>query len=354
MEITFLLGNGLDLNCGCKSSYKDIYEYYIQQPSNNEWIKRLKKEISTWGDFEMEMAKFVSTCQSEQEAINCIRDFKRQMDRHLQFENNRMENEIKEDEKTEFLNQSIIEEIERSIKNFYSSCIPNVSNEIERRMRNAPVYYNFISFNYTTFLDQLIIRIAKELSNQKNKSISKDMYCRLPTLIHIHGTLGGNELVGIDNKEQFGEITYNHEALEKNFIKPLLNFVIDLQRFTDATDAIKNADIICVFGMSLGDSDLTWRTKIIEWLQKNEFHHLFLYDYSQCGTDNYLIDEKMDAEDKAKREFLTKCNIETNGIERQIHIPIGQNIFNIKKCLDRKKQIKIGKQTVQKILMGVP
>ena len=35
MDITFLLGNGLDLNCGCKSSYKDIYDYYTHQPSDN-------------------------------------------------------------------------------------------------------------------------------------------------------------------------------------------------------------------------------------------------------------------------------------------------------------------------------
>lgn len=348
MRITFLLGNGLDLNCGCRSSYKDIYKFYIRQPSKDEWIKKLKEEISTWSDFEMEMAKFVSACKSEQEAIDCIRDFKRQMDKYLSAENQRMNSEIEEDEDTDFFNQGILDEIKRSIQSFYKNCIPNVSIEIEKSMKNAPIYYDFISFNYTSFLDSLLIQVAKELSDEKNKSISKDMFCEDPTLIHIHGTLGGNELVGIDDRTQFGTLPYNHDSLDRVFIKPLLNVLIDLQRFVDASTAIKKADIICVFGMSLGDSDLTWRTELLDWLKGDEKHHLFLYDYSQYNTDKFLIDEKMDAESEARTAFLTRCNFDVSSFEKQIHIPIGVNLFNIQAQIERKKELK-GSHNKQKI-----
>ena len=339
MEIVFLLGNGLDLNCGCKSAYLDIYKYYISQPSTNKWIETLKKDISTWGDFEMEMAGYVSGFKSEREAMICIRDFKRKMDEYLQTENDRMNNEIYVGNGAAISNQKIADEIEKSIKGFYQNCVPNVRHEIERKINYEPIYYTFISFNYTTFLDPLILNIAKRLSDNKNKSIDDNMYCIDPDIIHIHGTLKGNEILGIDNVDQFGQIKYPHETLEKSFVKPNLNNLVDSQRISNASNAIKQADIICVFGMSLGDSDLTWRKLLLDWLQSDKHHHLVMYDYSQCNTENYLIDQKIEAEDIAKEKFLTKCNIQIQGIEKQIHIPIGANIFNIKDEIEKQKQL---------------
>lgn len=339
MKITFLLGNGLDLNCGCKSAYKDIYDYYKRQLSESKWIGKLKGDISTWGDFEMEMARYASNFENEQMAIECIRDFKRQMDKYLLSENNRMIKYIYEGKGKGYVNPRLAYIIQKSITEFHLNCIPNVSNEISKKIYHNPIYYNFVSFNYTSFLDPLLFSVAKRVTNDINKSISKDMYCEDPEIIHIHGTLNGNEILGIDNINQFGELKYSHSSLDMMFIKPLLNENVDLQRISNASDAIKQADIICVFGMSLGDSDLTWRKVLLDWLQSDKQHHLVMYDYSQFNTENYLIDQKIEAEYSAKEKFLTKCNIQIQGIEKQIHIPIGANIFNIKDEIEKQKQL---------------
>ncbi|MBR5952225.1 MAG: hypothetical protein IKZ85_03035, partial [Pseudobutyrivibrio sp.] len=77
MDIVFLLGNGFDLNCGLKTSYKDMYAGYIESKSQSEVIAKFKDEISgdidSWADFELEMAEYASKLNSGRELLECIR-----------------------------------------------------------------------------------------------------------------------------------------------------------------------------------------------------------------------------------------------------------------------------------------
>jgi len=45
MNITYILGNGFDLNIGLNTHYKDFYDYYIEVSSNNKDINKLKDKI---------------------------------------------------------------------------------------------------------------------------------------------------------------------------------------------------------------------------------------------------------------------------------------------------------------------
>ena len=60
MKITFLIGNGFDISCGMKSSYKDVCNVYKHTYSDNKVLQNFKDEISDWGDFEMELAAHAS------------------------------------------------------------------------------------------------------------------------------------------------------------------------------------------------------------------------------------------------------------------------------------------------------
>lgn len=56
MNVTYILGNGFDLNLGLKTSYYDFYDYYKNIPSPNEDIENLKEDIKSninqWSDLE--------------------------------------------------------------------------------------------------------------------------------------------------------------------------------------------------------------------------------------------------------------------------------------------------------------
>ena len=91
MNVTFLIGNGFDLNCGLKSSYFDIYEEYKNpKEGDSEIIRSFKKDlwdnIDRWGDFEVAMAEYMRTFKSEKDFLECLRDFKAFTENYLQEE----------------------------------------------------------------------------------------------------------------------------------------------------------------------------------------------------------------------------------------------------------------------------
>ena len=337
MNITFLLGNGLDLNCGCKSSYQDIYQSYVQQPSYNKEIEEFKNDIITWGDFEMDMARFAGKFDNEEIVLTCIRDFKRYMDYFLLSENTRMKNILSG---SALLSKEILSEIGQSLRNFHQNCIPNVSKETERKFNEEFVYYDFVSFNYTSFLDPILIRVATDISRDSHGSIDAEPFYRKPSFIHLHGTLGGKEVLGVDNLEQFGQLKYNINSLETFFVKPVCNALVDSDRIKQTEKAIMQADVICVFGMSLGDSDLTWRNKLLDWLQADKSHELFLYDYDCTKSKAYFDEEKLEVESDARKSFLKKCGFQAD-LQGKIHMPIRANLFNIKSVIEKVKQIEL-------------
>ena len=91
MNITFLIGNGFDLNCGLKSSYQDVYNEYCKiNETDSELIKNFKKNIKndykTWGDFELAMAEKINDFKSENDFVKCIIDFKTYLVKYLSEE----------------------------------------------------------------------------------------------------------------------------------------------------------------------------------------------------------------------------------------------------------------------------
>lgn len=47
MNVTFLLGNGFDLNLGLSTSYKDFYSYYTKKEPNDFIAKSISKKLRT-------------------------------------------------------------------------------------------------------------------------------------------------------------------------------------------------------------------------------------------------------------------------------------------------------------------
>ena len=171
------------------------------------------------------------------------------------------------------------------------------------------------------------------------KTLSRYLSTRVrgQDIINIHGTLGNDVVLGVDNEAQLNHIQFDLSKRGKRaFLKPFFNDEFDKRRAEEAERIIKSSNIICVYGMSLGDSDLTWRKMIKEWLQGNPAHHLFYFCYSASKISQRSFDELMDREEDEKIKLLVRFSIENgldNPISNQIHIPIGVNIFNIQRTI---------------------
>lgn len=342
MNITFLIGNGFDLNCGLKTSYKDVYVGYCETPSQSDLIREFKEDIEDdlkqnkggklerWGDFEVAMADYMKKFKSEQEFLTCLRDFKNYLNQYLLTVDSEFGEIIN------YIRDSLYVEMKNSFLGFYKGINNNTTYDIENQQISMsgdriPSHYKAIIFNYTSAFEKLC--------NIRNK----DGFS-LPhvDITHIHGVLNSNVVLGMDSSSQLKDLKFKLSSKGKRaFDKNFFNESFDRRRKRAALDAINGSDVICVFGMSLGISDLTWRKILLNWISKNNQAHLFIYKHHMSDIKVWSADEKMDYEEDAKNDLLLNdWNIDIGAMDSyfdRIHIPCGKNIFNIKSIVENCK-----------------
>lgn len=323
MSTLFMIGNGFDLNCGMKTSYKDVYRGYVKEKSDSNLINQFKKDISAdidnWSDFEMALARYAGKFRDENELLECCRDFNVYMSKYLNGEMEKFQNiyNLNKDKlRTEFLG---------SLTGFYKGVSHNVDNIMKERKIADVLRTSAISFNYTRAFDLLFSDIYKNIEMNANE------------IIHLHGVLSDDPVLGIDNENQLNTTFPLSKIGKRSFLKPVFNENYDSERVRRAKLQIASSSTICCFGLSMGESDLTWRNEIINWLNENINHHLFLYQYKLSSIMFRTADEKMDKEDDEKEKLLAEWGVTNEELLDQIHIPCGRNIFNIEKKLMEEK-----------------
>ena len=326
MRITFLIGNGFDLRVGMKTRFTDMYEGYIEQPSVSDSIRKFKDMLrkdaptyKTWNDFEMAMAKKAKEFLDEGDFVSCLRDFKLYMAAYLKNEQEKFEQRKRVSIDARIL---CIKETTSSIEEFYKGLRPNVVNELLRISQRGPIVYSFVSFNYTKILDNMLEYTMGDV-------------------IHIHGTLGEDIVLGVDNMGQVVDLPYKtSKRFERAFIKPEFNKNYDYSRLEKVKNIIDSSDLICVYGMSLGNSDLSWVKRLKEWLLSDRNNHLVYFSYDERTFDKSNWDAIMDEEEDCIVSLLgTICDSseEMDQIFEQVHIPVGYDIFSIDEILKAEK-----------------
>ena len=326
MQVTFLIGNGFDLHLNLETSFKHMYQSYIHTPPRDPDVMRLQDLLrkdapsgyETWGDFEIAMGKHAKNFAGEGAFINAIRSFKDHMVEHLKAQEANFLKRVSTNSQA-WLICSI--EMDKSVSTFYSGQIPNVVHTIKKKSAGHDFdRYAFIDFNYTTTLDWL-------LDAWKSRYERQDA-----DIVHIHGRLDNDIVLGVDNPKQLSipQVTITRR-LERAFIKPSFNDMFDSTRVVQAQEMIRLSDVICIYGMALGESDRTWIDQIIQWLIDNEEHHLVYYMHNTKTFNPNRRDEMMDEEDAQKQALLRRiCKDElmAEKLFDQVHIPIGYDIFD--------------------------
>ena len=328
MGVTFLIGNGFDLNLGLKTRYTDMYESYIKSESKSAIIDKFKKDLQkeehnhyeNWSDFEMGMAQYAENFTDENEFIECIRDFKAHMVKWLKREEKGLLKDL--------WSKIDYGKIKASVLNFYSGCTPNNQYNILKVMFvNSICNFNFITFNYTTILDEILFEISGSYD-----AIGKSKYNIKDNIIHIHGDLDHDVVLGVDNEKQVKSGFDITRKTDMAFIKPVFNNAFDQRRVENAKKSITENSVICAYGLSLGESDEMWAKTLKNWLLANPQHHLIYYVYDETQIPSYNYDEKMEKEDELKQELYKKLKLtETQipSVRNRIHIPVSYNIFDV-------------------------
>lgn len=321
-HVTFIIGNGFDLNVGLKTRYTDFYKIYtIENTNDSKVIQRFKKEIlkseahgwKNWMDFEVGMGQQSKHFDGEtpvEDFIECFNDFAICFNKYL----------IDECEKINWdaVDENFCRNFVISTRQFYTHIRSIQSNTIRNLIQhsiNQDAKLHFIQFNYTNVFDELIKK-SNLLNVFKAIRASGNELNKLGNNLHVHGNMnGGYPSIGVNDESQIeNEVIKKDPRIHKIFIKP--KFLDALQKRdanrsiprAPALNAITESTVICTFGASIGDSDKYWWEKVGDWL-KNSVGVLVIFDI--CGsTDDGVsplsfLNSEMSVEDR-KNEIIQR------------------------------------------------
>jgi hypothetical protein len=331
MNITFLIGNGFDLNLGLKTSYKDFYNYYTKTNPRDMIANAINADYELWSDLELGLGEFLREIGPYN--LEAFLDSKELLEKsladYLLSESNKVT--VKDEQQTR-------KELESKIPNFYKefSAVEQARYEVFLSNTAESIKYCFINFNYTDVLDRIIktCKNSNSLSSHvcKRNNTGYNDYIIQP--IHIHGDTNKDLVLGVNDDSQIGnENLRNNQELLDCVIKERLNAEIGELKTETVKDIINNSKYVCVFGMSIGSTDNLWWRTLIEWVLQDVTNRIVLYVY-----DNTIIrqtaQKKVRTANVLKKQFAEKnkslSDEQKEQLRKQIIFIPNSDIFNFK------------------------
>lgn len=314
MNITFLIGNGFDINLGIKSRYIDFYKDYVKSVSEGDSpsIKRFKKEINDfikadcnksndssidWRDLEVALGKWTAYLQKEEAEplyINIIDSLKDYLIKEYSYFDAEA---FTKDDFLKYLLDPISNHFQRTqAENLRDFCnIFSGQDEI-----------NIINFNYTDTIEQLLGFKGERIFLGYNFTGRKTF---LNSVKHIHQTLADEEiLVGLNDASQIANAEFHKDRHICNLlIKPKTNALLGTGIDRDCEEIICNTNLFIIFGTSAGITDRKWWKSVCGRLQNGNVRLLY---FVYCRDDEKHIRIRYDVKsERAFRDFLNSANI---------------------------------------------
>ena len=336
MRITFLIGNGFDLGMGILSKFSDYFPEYCKASANKVGrIKRLSECIvadqDEWSYFEHQLGQYTQNFSPEtkQDFIDQVNDFQEgfldyieQQEKSLLFDNT----------------DAISEMIKRALTNYYSTDnLPVESSEKIKDLYSAHAneshQYQFISFNYTSILEKCIKTVQDRIIQKRQSPSSKvpNIFDKVEKIHHVHGTTKLYSIIGVNDASQVAnEELAKDKSFLKFLVKPEINKRLRMNYDIIANTMILQSKIICVYGMSIGETDRKWWDTILTWLSKSSDRHLILFLYDSTFTSSTPF-ARLRKEDEllARLTQYSLHSINAASLSSRIHIAINKNIFQM-------------------------
>jgi len=339
-NITFFIGNGFDLNLGLKTKFSDVINEYLKIETNDTNIKKFqeefKKDYKNWSDFEKALGEYTEkfTPDNVNDLIAQIESFRNVLINKFKKEESRIDYENNEKEIVSVVKQSLME---------FNNNLPyedkqDVSRFLQGSRDNSTFLYNFVSFNYTNVLDKFVEIINSDKGNigSRSRTDTRGSYIindKIEKIIHIHGTLQDNFILGVDNIDQIANITFKNDAdFLWKIVKPITNKELKKSNVEETIKIISKSTIICIFGMSIGETDKTWWKLILSWLKSDLSKHLVIFSYNK-NTDETNPLATIENRKNVENLFFSVVDInqdeERSQLVSRIHMAYNNNMFKM-------------------------
>ncbi len=334
MYITFLIGNGFDRNLGLDTTYSDFVKYYKTTKCSSQNLKDFRSYINEheelWSSAEIALGQYTSQFKAGEAAkfAECQSDFCIQLAEYLREQEKRIDYERSSEA---ILNAFTT--INDLIKEF-PAVERGILNDMFNRHGNEERIYRFLDYNYTYTLDSCIEAVRKKQPN----GIGNHVYLAnrynhtLGELCHVHGTVESNMIFGVHDDTQIANNQLfdceNGDLYKQMLIKKQAN-----DSFLENTDSIaakvvSESHLIYVYGMSIGETDTLWWSRILTWLKRDNNHHLILHKFEAPSNGVFPLDLHFFWREQ-KQNFVIRGGgngQDWKGMDSQIHIT-KRNVF---------------------------
>lgn len=330
-EITFFIGNGFDLNMGLETRYDQFCNYYIQQNPKDFLAQSMKKDTELWSDVEIALGKITEQVPNGEE--DHFGESKDLLEISL---GDYLENEQRKIRISNEQQEQIAKDMKRYLTSFYQELpfehMQNIEGVIKRC--RGTLKYSFVSFNYTNVLDRCI-EITKRQLNSDLGAYSSDNGNKYPqnlgNVIHIHGTIESEMILGVNDIDQIADRRFTENSLYRQcMIKEETNKRFAQNKIQRVKKLIDESCIICIFGMSIGETDKMWWQYIGKWLLASSEHSLVIYIRHNSQRKRVTARERFITENIVLQRFKENSGIkeEWEKAESKIYIVCNGNIFN--------------------------
>lgn len=199
------------------------------------------------------------------------------------------------------------------------------------------IVYSFITFNYTDTLDRCV-DVTKSImtSEVESRYVSASGYytSTLGEVLHIHGTTNKELVLGVNDEDQIANKSFSAEPINKQcLIKKETNKSYRNGKIEEAREIIDESIIICLFGLSLGNTDKVWWRYICGWLREDRKRRLIIYARvaAEEGRREAGRRKKFAWQREMQNRFRANAEIsdeEWDELSEQIYVECNAEIFN--------------------------
>lgn len=307
MNIVYLIGNGFDLNLGMRTKYEHFYEYYLPICENDNilHIKNLKntieKEKDNWSDLESALGKYLNNDMGREDAVALHDHLIEHLPKYLASEEERYVIKEQRAAMNKYLiaPQNTLLPTEKAFIDAYFAGKKNESWDIK-----------IITFNYTKSIERLLgnISLPLQISQHLGVNRSSSYANTLSAIEHIHGFVDERMVLGVNDTGQISNVALREETdVIDRYVKPSCNDTYGLGHDQICQQWIDRANLICLFGLSYGDTDKKWWEAIGRALIKG--CKIIIFEYSDKKYNGNQGPALKAAKEEVKNKFLLKTNV---------------------------------------------
>lgn len=299
MRVLYLFGNGFDLAQGINTRYSNFYDAKVKgTPKDDSIIGKLRSSITekteTWADMEKGLGEFTSEMGGIEDLDNTFAFLRTNLRDFLKEEQAKLKESPKDilDCRMRLLQPG---------KGLPPETLDAINNHIANLTKiDKSIDIDIISFNYTDVVERVFGFEGTEIKMGKAGS---DFVAKIGHIYKIHGDLdhmvmGVADETQIANKALAGNLDATELLMKPKYIAIRRDYV-----WKRCYECLSQADIIILFGLSIGETDKNWWTKVVERVNTDGNVRVIAYGHRDAPFDDVALQHR--AERKIYEKLFT-------------------------------------------------